>query len=33
MVLVVEGMEIDVIWERECDGNERLWKWDREEED
>ncbi|KAK0386297.1 hypothetical protein NLU13_6134 [Sarocladium strictum] len=31
--LAVEGLEVDTIWERECNGNERAWEWDREEED
>jgi predicted nicotinamide N-methyase len=31
--LATEGMEIDAIWERECNGNERLWTDEGEEED
>ncbi|KAG5981155.1 hypothetical protein E4U55_003242 [Claviceps digitariae] len=26
------NLEVDAIWERDCDGKERAWSWDREED-
>ncbi|KAH8176740.1 lysine methyltransferase domain-containing protein [Sarocladium implicatum] len=31
--LAAAGLEIDSIWERDCEAKERPWSWDREEED
>ncbi|KAI9155254.1 nicotinamide N-methyltransferase [Paramyrothecium foliicola] len=30
--LAAAGLELDRAWERECDGKERPWSWDREED-
>lgn len=30
--LAAAGLEVEHIWERECDGKERPWSWDREED-
>ncbi|KAI0118473.1 hypothetical protein F4776DRAFT_254801 [Hypoxylon sp. NC0597] len=31
--LAAEGLEVESIWERDCDGVEREWAWDRGQED
>ncbi|KAJ6444173.1 nicotinamide N-methyltransferase [Purpureocillium lavendulum] len=30
--LAQAGLEVERIWERDCDGHERAWSWDREED-
>lgn len=30
--LASEGLEVDRIWERDCNGQERSWDWDRDED-